>query len=486
MIKPVTKGKALQKKTGAEHSGHNGHQADGSGGEAELHGLEVGGSTLGGAGSRRATASGSGDIARALGSSTGGLDARVLGTLARETFTLTGTLGQVLLGGGGHGGESIGGDIPVGLLHLGAAGGTTSGVVVAIATRVVGLLESSLESLIVLVGGDLVTGDLGQAVLVGLLAVLVDQTTGVNAGHLFGVQGANLVELTGVGVAAVLGEEEGKSVASEVLHLLVPAGSGEGRGITPGVVVKGEEVTTLVVGTAVHVLGHLETVGVNIGGGVTDGHLTELTGAEESAHITGDGLNVRSGLRGGAVVDNLVTGEEGKGVIVLSELLHGCEDVLEVDIVVGDLGFSTVEGVLGSVDVENEVDTGLGQGVHALVVVLGVIDGVDTDSVQAKLLEVFDVTLTSIDIGDGVGKLGRASGLVINTTHVEALLALEEGVTLDSDGGNIGIIVAGLDVGTEDGGGAESDGRGHGGYGGLHNVVFLGIERRRERTGEWK
>lgn len=472
-VKPLQKkikvGALQEDEAGTEDGGQDSDEADGGGSEAELERLEARGGTGGaGAGGSRAAASSSGDLTRALGGSAGGLGAGVLATLAGETNTLAGTLGQVLLGGGGHGRERVGVDIPVGLLHLGAAGGTAGGVVAAVAGGVLGALEGGLESIVVLVGGDLVTADLDQTVLVASLGVLVDETAGVDGGHLGGVEGLDLLELAGVDVATVLGEEEGETVTGEVLNLLVPAGGGEGRGVAPGVVVEGEEVTALIIGTAVHVLGHLETVGVDISGRVTDGDLTELASAEVSTHVTGDGLDVRSGLGGGTVVDDLVTGEEGQGVVVLGELLHGGEDVLEVDIVVGHLGLGTVDGVLGGVDIENKVDAGLSEGSHALIVVLGVIDRVHTDGVQAQFLEVLDVTLATIGISNRIAEVGRTTGLVVDTTHVEAVAALEEGVTLDSDGGDIA--GAGLDVGcgTEDGRGAQGNGRGHGGYGRLH------------------
>jgi hypothetical protein len=61
-----------------------------------------------------------------------------------------------------------------------------------------------LESLEIwaLVDGVALDGD--QAVLVAALGVLVDETARVDAGHLGVVQGLDLLELAGVGVAAEL------------------------------------------------------------------------------------------------------------------------------------------------------------------------------------------------------------------------------------------------------------------------------------------
>ena len=69
----------------------------------------------------------------------------------------------------------------------------------------------------------------------------------------------------------------------------------------------------------------------------------------------------------------------------------------------------TVDGVLGGVDIKDEVDTGVLQLLHALVVVLGVVDGVDTDGVDAQLLEQRDVALAVVRVSDRVRGVGRAT-----------------------------------------------------------------------------
>ena len=53
--------------------------------------------------------------------------------------------------------------------------------------------------------------------------------------------------------------------------------------------------------------------------------------------------------------------------------------------------------------------------------VLGVVDGVDTDGVDTELDELLDIALAAISVGDGV-LVGRgATRLVVNTTNVEAV-----------------------------------------------------------------
>lgn len=399
----------LQKNHASADKGrHGSHQANSNGGhgEAEGGGADSNSSTRGGgsttAGARASSASGSDTLARAGGGSASGLGTSVLGAVTLETIALTSTVLQVLLGGLWDGGESVTGDSPVGSVLLGAGVGAASGVVVTVALGVGGLVKSLLQSIVVLQGLDTVIGDLDQTVVAALLRILVDETTGVDTGHLGGVKSLNLLELTGVGVATVLGKEQRKTVASEVLDLLVPARGGEGGGVAPGVVVESEEVGALVIGTAVHVLGHLETVGVDISGGVTDGNLTQVLGLQVGTQVTSDGLDIGGGLGGRTVVDNLVTGEESEGVGVTSELVDSSEDVLQVDVVVGDLGILTVQRVLGSVDIQNQVDTSLGEGIHALIVIGRVVDGVNTDGVQTEFLEVLDVTLATLGISNGV------------------------------------------------------------------------------------
>ena len=111
----------------------------------------------------------------------------------------------------------------------------------------------------------------------------------------------------------------------------------------------------------------------------------------------------------------------------MGEHLGGGEDTLKVFLVVADTGLLTVERELGGVGVESNVDTSVVQHLHALVVVLAVVNGVDTDGVDAELLEQLDVAGQRLGVGDRVGGIGGTTGLVGDTTDVEALLASIEG-----------------------------------------------------------
>lgn len=141
-------------------------------------------------------------------SSGGRLAAGVLATGAVETGTLASTVLHVLVGTVGDGGELAGLEVlDVPGVALGRAlAGLAVGLVatVALGGRVV--LELLHEVLEVVVLGVAVAIDRAEAVLGFFLGVLVDETAGVDGGHVVVVEGLDGAEGTGVGVAAVLGE----------------------------------------------------------------------------------------------------------------------------------------------------------------------------------------------------------------------------------------------------------------------------------------
>lgn len=175
-------------------------------------------------------------------------------------------------------------------------------------------------------------------------------------------------------------------------------------------------------------MGSLHTVLLDISGGVTNGNLAKTTGVEVVLHVTSDSLDIGSGLvRVLLVVDDFVTGKVGEGVGVGGKHLDSGKDTLEVLGVVRRAGVTTVDGVLGVVDIENQVNAGILESLHALVVVQGVVDCVNTDSVDTKILEVGDIAKADVSIAKRVLVGGRATRLVVNSSDVETLVALPEG-----------------------------------------------------------
>lgn len=125
----------------------------------------------------------------------------------------------------------------------------------------------------------------------------------------------------------------------------------------------------------------------NIGSRVTDRNLAIVAFANVLFDIPCYGLDVRSSVTGRDVVDQLVAGEEQKKIIVFLELVHGGKHVLQVGGIVRLSGFVSADGVFRGVDIECEIDASIGQGFHAFVVILAVINGIDSDGIDAQLLE---------------------------------------------------------------------------------------------------
>jgi hypothetical protein len=116
-------------------------------------------------------------------------------------------------------------------------------------------------------------------------------------------------------------------------------------------------------------------------------------------HVAGNGLDVGRSVGVVLSIDNFVAREEEEEVVVVCELVDSGEDGLEVDVVVGLVEGGrvlAVERVSGGVSIKSEVDACIVQHLHSLVVVLGVVNGVDTDGVDTKILEVLDIATEAL------------------------------------------------------------------------------------------
>jgi energy-converting hydrogenase Eha subunit E len=58
---------------------------------------------------------------------------------------------------------------------------------------------------------------------------------------------------------------------------------------------------------------------------------------------------------------------------------------------------------------------------HAIVVVLGVVDRVDTDGVDTEVDELLNVALAAFGVSNGVLVCGRTAWLVVDAADVEAV-----------------------------------------------------------------
>lgn len=71
---------------------------------------------------------------------------------------------------------------------------------------------------------------------------------------------------------------------------------------------------------------------------VSNWNFSKLALLDEVTDVTGNSLDPGSNGGSLAIVDDLVSREEGQGVVVLGEHLNGSKDALEVDSIVGDFG----------------------------------------------------------------------------------------------------------------------------------------------------
>lgn len=353
--------------------------------------------------------------------------------------------------GVGRGGQDAGGEPVAGLDgRAAAANGGADGIAGAVDTGGGGLLHLGRQVLKVLQGLDAVAAGGDETELVGGLEVHVDDTTAPNVVHLGAEQDGHVGEGTGTGlVAAVLGKEGGDGVVGELIGAVLVAGGGVAGVTTPLVDVVSEEVNGVCGSVADQVVGDLLTDGSIVIGSVTNGQGgTVVLLLDVGLHVTDGGLDV--GHRVGVVdpVGNLVTGEETDHVGVLGE---GIDDLGVASEQIGIPGrVIGLNGLGGSRQIGDDIDTGIGQGVHALIVGRVGADGVSADDVGAELDQVGNVTLAALDIGQRVdiveagaaGTAGRAGvvGLVGDTTDKElgTVVGVEELLPLDLNGRNSG------------------------------------------------
>ena len=281
------------------------HRAEENGGAASEERLECRIPSDVGDCDRRAGSS-SNSTARARRCSTGRSAAGILASWTVKTRRLAGAVAHVFDSSLWDAWEFLAGELS-NLPSLAAGRALAGAAALLVATIAAGLslCECSLESLEIGSLGDRVAADVHKTVTAALLRVLVDKTTGVDGRHLWTVESAHFLELALVGDAAVLGEEERDAVAAVLLHLLVPAGDGEGAWVAPRVIVERKEVAALVFRSAVHVCCHVVTVILDISGRVANWDLTIAHAGDVGLHITCCRFHIWSCVSGIVGVDDL-------------------------------------------------------------------------------------------------------------------------------------------------------------------------------------
>ena len=109
---------------------------------------------------------------------------------------------------------------------------------------------------------------------------------------------------------------------------------------------------------------------------------------------------------------------------------------MEVYIVVASVQRGSVESVqrvCRGVGIECKIDASIRKHLHSLIVALAVVDGVDTDGVDAKLLEEGDIIAEGIDVEKRISGISCATGLVCYSTDVKSRVASPESVASNLD-----------------------------------------------------
>ena len=264
---------------------------------------------------------------------------------------------------------------------------------------------------------DLVTIDRHQTVIVDFLEVHVDDTTTPDIIHLGTEKNGNIAELARTRVnTAIFREEGGDRVVLKFLGPFAVSGLLEGGVAAPLVDVVTKHVDRGVPVTAGQVVGQIGTDGSVVVSSVSDGQrLTVALFLDVRFHVTNGGLDIGNGVGVVLVIGDFISGEETNDVGVFGK---GIDDLGIASEQVGvPLGRVADDGFGRRGKIGNQVDTGVIQSLHALIVVLGWVEGVGPDDIGAQLSQVRNVPLAAVRIRQRVDVVllvfGGAVGRVV-------------------------------------------------------------------------
>lgn len=194
------------------------------------------------------------------------------------------------------------------------------------------------------------------------------------------------------------------------------------------------KVNGFVSGVAVEVVSDLSTDIGSVSSGVSNTLVVALL-LDVSLRITDSSLDESAGFGVRVVVGDFVSGKEPDNVGVVGESINdGSVAFVEREF---PSRVSTVDRVGGGAKIDNHVDVTVGECVHAVGVVIGRVDTVNTDGVCADGSQVGDITLARAQVGERVDEAGGAGGwlLVGNTSDVElsTIGLVEELASFDDD-----------------------------------------------------
>lgn len=273
-------------------------------------------------------------------------------------------------------------------------------------------------------GDHVVSANSDQAVVVLLFKVHVDNTAGPDVSHVGRVQGGGISKHTGLDdVAAVLGEEDRDGHVGKLGGSVgVTGGLKVDSGAAPFVHVDSVKVSGVGLAAAGKVVRKVTSgIGIVVSR-VTNGDGSVLFGGHVSLCISNGGLDKGGSISVCVVVSNLITSKETQHVAVsLHDIDNGDISLIEVKSPAGRI---SNDGQAGLRHVGNDIDSVLGKQVHAVIVGLGGVDGVDSNDVCFQVEQVGEVSLAGCKVSQGVCEEGASGSvseflLVGDTLHEE-------------------------------------------------------------------
>jgi hypothetical protein len=235
-------------------------------------------------------------------------------------------------------------------------------------------------------------------VVVGLLVVHVNDTTGPDLGHLVTIECFNFSELARLNlIATILGEENRDRVVTELVSARLEARLLIVRVTTPGVDVVTPEINAFFLASAIKVVCHVHTDRRVIVSSITNTHGAVVLGLDIPLHITNSGLDEGAGISCLWVIRDLIPCEETNDVGVLGQLIDHRRIATEQVIV--PLGVVANNRFTWRGQVGNNVYSSIAEQLHALCMIGLGVNGVYTDSVGIELLKVRDIALACFSIG---------------------------------------------------------------------------------------
>lgn len=121
------------------------------------------------------------------------------------------------------------------------------------------------------------------------------------------------------------------SIAGIVLHQDIPSRDLKRRWITPGVIVNGVKIASLIRSPAVHVVSQDFLISCNISSRISNWNLPISSASNILLHIPHHGFDIRRTIGVVSLVDDFVPGNKSKNVCVVGESINCGKDALQVN-----------------------------------------------------------------------------------------------------------------------------------------------------------